>query len=95
MAGIPSFVCSSPVQSPASTPTSSAASSAAHAGHPAMISITVTAPPVAKLPSTLRSATSSSRKVMYTPNAIKPQRMPCAMAEGILAGRLAKFREAK
>ena len=30
-----------------------------------------------------------------TPNAIKPQRMPCAMAEGILAGRLAKFREAK
>ena len=62
--GIPSRVWSSPVTRPASSPAISAISSASHAGLPARISMTVTAPPVAKEPSTVRSAKSSSRKVM-------------------------------
>ena len=61
---MPRRVCSSPVTIPASIPASTATHSAAQAGHPARISITVTAPPVVKEPSTVRSATSSSRKVI-------------------------------
>ena len=53
-----------PCTSPVSTPATSAISSDAQAGHPASSSITVTAPPVAKEPSTVRSAISSSRKVI-------------------------------
>ena len=61
---MPSLVCKSPVTSPASSPASVATTSAAHAGQPARISMTVTAPPVVNEPSTVRSATSSSRKVI-------------------------------
>ena len=43
----------------------------------------VTSLPVAMEPSTVRSATSRIRKVMYTPMAITPQIMPCAMAPGM------------
>ena len=64
MAGIPSLVWSIPVQKPASRPAISATSRAAQAGHPAKMSMTVHAPPVVKEPSTVRSATSSSRKVI-------------------------------
>ena len=83
MAGIPSLVCSSPVHIPAATPAATAARDAAHAGHPASISMTAVAPPVAKDPSTVRSAISSSRNVMYNPKAIRPHIMPCAMPPGI------------
>ena len=64
IAGMPSLVCSVPVTKPASRPASMATSSAAQAGQPARISMTVTAPPVVKEPSTVRSATSSRRKVI-------------------------------
>ena len=61
---MPNLVCNTPVQSPVSTPATSAMRIDAQAGQPASSSITVTAPPVAKEPSTVRSAISSSRKVM-------------------------------
>ena len=76
-------------------PAAIAASSAAHAGQPASSSMTVTAPPVANEPSTVRSAMSSSRNVMNTPSAIKPQMMPCATAAGILDSRFSTLRELK
>lgn len=38
------------------------------------------AAPVAKEPSTVRSAKSSRRKVIYTPRAMMPQRIPCPIA---------------
>ena len=80
---MPKRVWSSPVISPVTTPASSAASSAAQAGQPANSSMTVTAPPVAKEPSTVRSAMSSTRKVRNTPKAIRPQSSPWAAAAGI------------
>ena len=64
MAGMPSLVWSMPVQKPAATPAITATSRAAQAGQPARMSITVQAPPVVKEPSTVRSATSRSLKVM-------------------------------
>ena len=39
-----------------------------------------TAPPVAKLPSTVKSAISSKRKVIYTPSAKNPQIKPKSTA---------------
>ena len=83
MAGMPSATCSTPVTAPVSMPTAKAAAMAAAGLHPARISITATAPPVAIEPSTVRSATSKILKVRYTPSAIRPQMMPCAQAPGI------------
>ena len=64
IAGIPSFVCKKPVIVPAITPARTATNRQAHIGIPASLSITVTAPPVANVPSTERSATSSILKVI-------------------------------
>ena len=89
MAGMPSRVCSTPVHSPAAVPARRAAISAAQAGQPEVMSIMATAPPVAKEPSTVRSAISSNWKVMYRPSAIMPQIIPWAIPPGILDIRLA------
>ena len=58
---MPRAVCKIPVIKPAAIPAASATSIAAQAGQPARISITVTAAPVAKEPSTVRSAKSKRR----------------------------------
>ena len=58
MAGMPHWVFSTPVTSPASMPASVAASMAAQTLTPAVKSMTKTAPPVQKEPSTVRSAMS-------------------------------------
>ena len=79
---MPSSVCSSPVASPANIPAANAATSAAGADQPDRISITVTAPPVAKEPSTVRSAKSSILKVRKTPSAMIPQISPWATLPG-------------
>ena len=60
MGGIPMAVWNTPVSSPASIPAMTAHSSATHTFTPFSISITHTAPPVAMLPSTVRSARSST-----------------------------------
>ena len=92
---MPSLVCKSPVTRPASSPAASATSSASHIGQPASVSITVTAPPVVNEPSTVRSATSSRRNVMYTPSAMMPQIRPCATPPGRRPIRFGTLREAK
>ena len=61
MAGIPQRVCSRPVTIPASRPTRKAHISASQGLQPERMSITHIAPPVARLPSTVRSATSRIR----------------------------------
>ena len=60
IAGMPHAVCKSPVTSPASIPARMATSSESHTLQPLVISMTPTAPPVQKEPSTVRSAISSS-----------------------------------
>ena len=64
IAGIPSFVCRSPVTAPAARPARTAISRHDHIGNPAILSITVTAPPVVNEPSTVKSAMSSILNVM-------------------------------
>ena len=64
MAGMPHFVWNRPVTKPASIPARNAHSRAAQALTPARISMTATAPPVAREPSTVKSATSRIRNVM-------------------------------
>ena len=59
---------------------------------PASTSMTVTAPPVVKEPSTVRSLVPSSRNVMYTPSAMNPQIMPCAIPPGSAPSRFPKFK---
>ena len=93
IAGMPNFVCRSPVQRPVKRPTSTAISSAAQAGSPCRSSMTVTAPPVANEPSTVRSETLRSRNVIYTPKAIMPQIMPCAAAAGMREKRFGMLSE--
>ena len=58
IAGMPQAVCRRPVTIPASSPAPSAARSASQRLTPEPNSITNTAPPVQKEPSTVRSATS-------------------------------------
>ena len=58
MAGIPHRVWSRPVTRPASIPTATAASSASQMLAPVVKSMTKTAPPVQKEPSTVKSAMS-------------------------------------
>ena len=82
MSGIPRTVCSTPVISPASIPATNATATAATGFHPFKISITVTTPPVAMVPSTVRSAKSSILKVKNTPIAIIPQISPWATEPG-------------
>ena len=60
MGGMPMAVWNTPVSRPASIPAKMAHSSASHTFTPLSISITQTAPPVAMLPSTVRSARSST-----------------------------------
>ena len=61
MAGIPISVWKQPVASPASRPAAKAASRAVQTLYPEVISTAATAPPVAMLPSTVKSATSRMR----------------------------------
>ncbi|MPN50955.1 hypothetical protein SDC9_198595 [bioreactor metagenome] len=56
MAGIRSLVCSSPVMAPAAMPASVAKNSVSKGSIPFVIRIALTAPPVQRLPSTVRSA---------------------------------------
>ena len=60
IAGMPHLVWKNPVTRPASIPASTAPSMASHTFQPESISMTQTAPPVQKEPSTVRSAMSSS-----------------------------------
>ena len=82
IAGMPHLVWNMPVTKPASIPQANAHSRASHGFTPARMSMTAAAPPVAMEPSTVRSATSRIRKVMYTPMAIRPQMRPWAAAPG-------------
>ena len=71
-------------------PAMNAHSSATQTLTPLVISMMHTAPPVAMVPSTVRSARSSTRNVMNTPIAIRPQIKPCAAAPGSADSRLEK-----
>ena len=82
MAGTPQAVWSRPVISPASIPASTAISRASQGFQPRVMHRAATAPPVAREPSTVRSAMSRIRKVMYTPMAMMPQASPCPKAPG-------------
>ena len=62
-AGIFIFVCKRPVTTPASMPATKAASRAVSGPKPATIILAAVAAPKGKLPSTVRSAISSTRKV--------------------------------
>ena len=62
-AGILNFVVKSPVTTPESMPARHAAKIAGTGGQPATRSAAATAAPNGKLPSTVKSATSSTRKV--------------------------------
>ena len=64
IAGMPQAVWNRPVTRPASIPARNAASRATGMGAPAMVSIIKVAPPVAMVPSTVRSATSRIRNVI-------------------------------
>ena len=90
MAGMPMKVCRMPVTRPASMPARNAHSSAIQRLTPCVMRTRQTAPPVAMVPSTVRSARSSTLKVMYTPMAMRPQMSPCATAPGSEASRLEK-----
>ena len=87
IAGIPIQVCRIPVISPASMPARKAHSIATHTFAPCVIITMHTAPPVAIVPSTVRSARSSTLNVMNTPIAISPQIKPCATAPGSAESR--------
>ena len=64
MAGMPQTVWNRPVTRPASMPARNEPSRASGRGTPAMVSMMKAAPPVAMVPSTVRSATSRMRNVM-------------------------------
>ena len=80
--GIPNAVCKIPVTNPATIPARNAKTSASAGFMPPRINITATAPPVASEPSTVKSAKSKIRNVIYTPSAIIPQIIPCATFPG-------------
>ena len=82
IAGMPNLVCKIPVTSPAIHPAKNANSIASQMFIPAMVHTTSTAPPVPKLPSTVKSAKSRTLKVKYTPTAMIPQMIPWAQAPG-------------
>ena len=64
MAGMPMTVCRMPVMAPASRPATKAHSRATQTLTPWVMSMMHTAPPVHIVPSTVRSARSSTLKVM-------------------------------
>ena len=74
------FVCKRPVARPASIPAAKAAKSERSGCTPCAMSTPETAPPVAKLASTVRSAMSRIRNVMYTPSVITLHKIPTARA---------------
>ena len=80
MAGILHFVCKKPVINPAKKPDKVARRIAMSGCIPAINATAQTAPPVAKLPSTDKSAISKIRNVRYTPRAIIPHRIPWPIA---------------
>ena len=82
MAGIPIAVWKMPVTRPAIIPARTAQIRATQRFAPLSIIMTQTAPPVAIVPSTVRSAISKTLYVRYTPIAITPQIRPWAMAPG-------------
>ena len=92
MAGMPQAVWNRPVTRPASTPARKAPSMARGIGAPAMVSMMKVAPPVAMVPSTVRSATSRIRNVMYTPMAMMPQMSPWAATPGRALTRCMMFK---
>ena len=61
MAGMPQKVWKKPVAKPASIPATTASSSASQGFRPRLMQMAATAPPVAREPSTVRSAMSSTR----------------------------------
>ena len=77
-AGIFILVCKMPVIIPASIPAMQAPKSAARGPKPATIMEAAVAAPSGKLPSTVKSAISSTRNVTYTPRAINAHSKPCA-----------------
>ena len=68
---------------PAKHPAINAKTHVSKGSQPLTIKIALTAPPVAKLPSTVKSAKSNKRKVTYTPNAIMAHSIPWPMAPSI------------
>ena len=83
IAGISKTVVRKPVTAPQTAPAAVAARMASAGSTPATTRTAATAPPVAKLPSTVRSGMSSSLKVMKTPSTMMPQRMPWETAPSI------------
>ena len=83
ISGILTFVCRIPVIPPANAPANKAGTNASHGFTPFTIKIALTAPPSAKLPSTVISAKFNILNVMYTPSVIMPHNTPCEMAPSI------------
>ena len=88
---MPNLVWKIPVAKPAIQPAQNATSILTHTFRPLDIHNTMIAPPVPIEPSTERSATSSTRKVIYTPIAMMPQMIPWAAAPGKAAKNEAIF----
>ncbi len=86
--GILNTVVRKPVTAPQTAPASMAPTMASAGSTPATTSTAQTAPPVAKLPSTVMAAMSSSLKVMNTPSTMTPQRMPWETAPSIAVSML-------
>ncbi|CRZ42103.1 Uncharacterised protein [Vibrio cholerae] len=68
------------VTQPVAAPARMANPVATHGLIPATIAVAATAAPIGKLPSTLKSGKSSTRKVKYTPKATKPYNKPSSKA---------------
>ena len=78
-----SFVFINPVTRPVKVPIIKANRSERTGFIPQEIRTAVTAPPTAKLPSTVISAMFSILNVRYTPSVISPHRIPCETAPSI------------
>src|SRR5690554_5360232 len=76
------LVCSKPVIDPAARPPNKAANVDNQGEYPFDIMIATIAPPVVKLPSTVRSGKSRIRNVIYTPSAISAYSRPSSNAPG-------------
>ena len=90
IAGMPMTVWNRPVTAPAIMPAINAQSMATQTLTPWVMRMMQTAPPVHMVPSTVRSARSSTLNVMYTPMAIRPQIRPWASAPGRALSREGK-----
>ena len=78
-----SLVFIKPVARPVSAPIVKTKTRVSAGFMPRMISMAVTAPPAAKLPSTVISAIFNILKVKYTPSVISPHKIPCDTAPSI------------